>query len=160
MKRSGLPSFIASRHHPCHCHVMNANASGRRLLQLLTRKLAFLQPFSLHKPHYRPQASFLTLKYCGYRVQQLGSRVLPRRPKRKEMPDSTQLPQPSPSSLNRMACSFCRRRKLKCDRRSPCESCQKFGFECEYAPGISSGNGRPDLKSSRVRQLEDRLGQS
>ena len=76
------------------------------------------------------------------------------------MTDSKQSPQPGPSNLGRMACSFCRRRKLKCDRRSPCESCQKFGFDCEYAPGSSSGNGRPDVKSSRVRQLEDRLGQS
>ncbi|KAE9367768.1 hypothetical protein N431DRAFT_494689 [Stipitochalara longipes BDJ] len=73
------------------------------------------------------------------------------------MSDSKQHPQPSSGSLGRTACSFCRRRKLKCDRRSPCESCQKFGFECEYA-GISSGSSRPDVKSSRVRQLEDRLG--
>ncbi|KAH8783527.1 fungal-specific transcription factor domain-containing protein [Hyaloscypha sp. PMI_1271] len=74
------------------------------------------------------------------------------------MSDSKQPPQPSPSTLGRMACSFCRRRKLKCDRRTPCESCQKFGFDCKYAAGISSGSSRPDLKSSRVRQLEDRLG--
>ena len=79
--------------------------------------------------------------------------------KSNEMTDSKQHPQSSPGSLGRTACSFCRRRKLKCDRRSPCESCQKFGFECEYA-GVSSGSPRPDVKSSRVRQLEDRLGQS
>jgi hypothetical protein len=39
-----------------------------------------------------------------------------------------------------------------------CESCTKFGFDCEYAPGILAGSSRSDAKSSRVRQLEDRLG--
>ena len=106
----------------------------------------------------------LSRNYFGCRTRRGESRVTPwalrLTVKSKEMSDSKQQqPQPGSGSLGRTACSFCRRRKLKCDRRSPCESCQKFGFECEYA-GISSGSSKPDVKSSRVRQLEDRLGQS
>ena len=112
-----------------------------------------------NSPHYYLRHISPNLEYCGYQSQQGGLRVLPRRLKRDDMSDSNQPSQPNPSSLGRMACSFCRRRKLKCDRRTPCESCQKFGFDCKYATGISSGSSRPDLKSSRVRQLEDRLGQ-
>ncbi|KAH9208250.1 fungal-specific transcription factor domain-containing protein [Leptodontidium sp. 2 PMI_412] len=60
-------------------------------------------------------------------------------------------------SSGRMACAFCRKRKLRCDRQLPkCESCQRFEYECEYGP--RKGLARKEQKSSPVRRLEDRLG--
>ncbi|CZT01207.1 uncharacterized protein RAG0_08943 [Rhynchosporium agropyri] len=62
---------------------------------------------------------------------------------------------------SRMACAFCRRRKLKCNKELPkCQSCLKFGFDCEYvAPGVPGGLRKVEgERSSRVRQLESRLG--
>lgn len=61
----------------------------------------------------------------------------------------------------RMACAFCRRRKLKCNKELPkCQSCLKFGFDCEYVtPGTPGGMKKLEgERSSRVRQLESRLG--
>ncbi|KAK0118715.1 hypothetical protein ONS95_007601 [Cadophora gregata] len=67
----------------------------------------------------------------------------------------------SNSTAGRMACAFCRRRKLKCNKELPkCQSCLKFGFDCEYVtPGTPGGMKKLEgERSSRVRQLESRLG--
>lgn len=61
----------------------------------------------------------------------------------------------------RMACAFCRKRKLRCNREVPkCDSCLKFGYDCEYAPPKESS--KKDPKSgptpSHVKKFEDRLG--
>ncbi|KAL5322453.1 hypothetical protein ACEPPN_010426 [Leptodophora sp. 'Broadleaf-Isolate-01'] len=66
----------------------------------------------------------------------------------------------SNSTAGRMACAFCRRRKLKCNKELPkCQSCLKFGFDCEYVtPGTPGGTKKLEgERSSRVRQLESRL---
>ncbi|KAL2064068.1 hypothetical protein VTL71DRAFT_4562 [Oculimacula yallundae] len=65
------------------------------------------------------------------------------------------------TTASRMACAFCRRRKLKCNKELPkCQSCLKFGFDCEYVtPGTPGGMKKIEgERSSRVRQLESRLG--
>jgi hypothetical protein len=33
----------------------------------------------------------------------------------------------------RMACALCRRRKLRCNRQLPCDSCTRLGFDCLYS---------------------------
>lgn len=60
-----------------------------------------------------------------------------------------------------MACAFCRKRKLRCNREVPkCDSCLKFGYDCEYAP--PKEGTKKDPKSgpnpSHVKKFEDRLG--
>jgi hypothetical protein len=68
---------------------------------------------------------------------------------------------PGSCSSARMACAFCRKRKLRCDRQMPkCNSCQRFGYDCEYGPpkGQAKRDQRVNSNPSHVRRLEDRLG--
>ena len=61
----------------------------------------------------------------------------------------------------RMACSFCRKRKLRCNREMPkCDSCLKFGYECEYGPPRepSKREQKTGVNPSHVKKFEDRLG--
>ncbi|KAF8861304.1 hypothetical protein BDZ45DRAFT_671888 [Acephala macrosclerotiorum] len=59
---------------------------------------------------------------------------------------------------SRRACKFCRKRKLRCSRDDPCNSCQKFGFECQYNTAAEGLIRKTSTKVSRVQQLESRLG--
>lgn len=53
------------------------------------------------------------------------------------------------------SCSFCRQRKVGCDRQLPrCGFCVRNRVECRYAAGIK----RPGLRAGYVSQLETRLG--
>lgn len=54
------------------------------------------------------------------------------------------------------SCTFCRRRKVRCDRRLPCRTCVNKGiaFSCTYTPGPQSSiNDAPSI-GERIRQLE------
>lgn len=61
-------------------------------------------------------------------------------------------------SMVQRACSFCRKRKLRCDRQLPrCQSCVRLGHrECDYvAPKPGQHRQRPER--SHVQELEERL---
>jgi hypothetical protein len=53
-----------------------------------------------------------------------------------------------PSSTSR-SCVTCRRRKVKCNKRSPCSNCTKAGIECIFPPP-----GRAPRKSKRPPDAE------
>ncbi|GLA51545.1 hypothetical protein AnigIFM63604_008147 [Aspergillus niger] len=59
-----------------------------------------------------------------------------------------------------ISCTFCRQKKLRCDRLQPCSSCTKRGLGCVYAQTPSSaprrnGSTQPRQLTQRIRQLED-----
>lgn len=64
----------------------------------------------------------------------------------------------NPRSRPIVSCLNCRRKKQKCDRRSPCNSCIRSGRpeSCEYAPGIEpiSGSGDDEPQSSKRRRID------
>jgi len=66
----------------------------------------------------------------------------------------------NPINPSRHPCVTCQRRKVKCDRRSPCTRCLTYGHECAQ-PALQREPRRPARKSqdlvARVRQLEDAL---
>lgn len=41
------------------------------------------------------------------------------------------------------SCTFCRSRKVKCNRQQPCASCLRAGTECTYPPGPGRAPKRP-----------------
>jgi len=69
----------------------------------------------------------------------------------------------SPAATPRLACLFCKKRKLKCNKQIPqCDSCIKYGFECEYEQPKEPT--KKDTKStlgnvSHTKKFEDRLGE-
>ncbi|OJJ73710.1 hypothetical protein ASPBRDRAFT_53837 [Aspergillus brasiliensis CBS 101740] len=59
-----------------------------------------------------------------------------------------------------ISCTFCRQKKLRCDRLQPCSSCTKRGLGCVYThppPSAPRRNGpaQPRQLTQRIRQLED-----
>ncbi|SJX60521.1 uncharacterized protein SRS1_10156 [Sporisorium reilianum f. sp. reilianum] len=58
----------------------------------------------------------------------------------------------------RVACSFCRVRKLRCDGATPCRHCERRSIECVYAPAKTKAKGTgcvsPDKASSTTNALE------
>ncbi|RAH85819.1 Zn(II)2Cys6 transcription factor [Aspergillus japonicus CBS 114.51] len=59
-----------------------------------------------------------------------------------------------------LSCTFCRQKKLRCDRLQPCSSCVKRGLECVYAgPALAASRRNPPASarhlSQRIRQLEE-----
>ena len=65
--------------------------------------------------------------------------------------------QTSPS-LNARSCVTCRKRKVRCDKKSPCNNCAKAGIECKFpGPGRAPRKPRkgPDSELlARLRRLE------
>lgn len=68
----------------------------------------------------------------------------------------------------KVVCSFCRKRKIKCDMQSPCQACVRFGNpDCDitlvpgWKPAMAAVNGNRVLKplgeSSDVEVLKQRL---
>jgi hypothetical protein len=56
---------------------------------------------------------------------------------------------------NPRSCITCRRRKLKCDKQSPCSGCKKSRFECGYqVPKASQRKTRSDSNSALKARLE------
>ena len=51
------------------------------------------------------------------------------------------------------SCLECRRRKLKCDKQSPCTNCSKFTRDCLYlAPSLDT------TSQQRLAEIKDRMG--
>ncbi|KAK6842038.1 fungal specific transcription factor domain-containing protein [Apiospora arundinis] len=67
-----------------------------------------------------------------------------------------------------LSCNLCRRRKLRCDRCTPCGTCSSRNLQCTYANAPRSDRGRHDDDAStsspyngiqnRVSQLESLIG--
>ncbi|KAJ5477413.1 hypothetical protein N7539_007557 [Penicillium diatomitis] len=71
---------------------------------------------------------------------------------------SATAPHPGPEAPNARSCITCRRRKVRCNKRSPCSNCVRAGVDCVFPPP-----GRAPRKSkrppdsellSRLRRLE------
>ena len=57
----------------------------------------------------------------------------------------------------RLSCTTCRQRKVRCNRANPCENCVKAGFECTFPPGRRRPReGRYQL-ALRLQKLESHL---
>jgi Fungal Zn(2)-Cys(6) binuclear cluster domain len=56
----------------------------------------------------------------------------------------------------RMACALCRRRKLRCNRQLPCDSCTRLGFDCVY----EASKSQHGPKKHRVQKPESPSGGS
>ncbi|RAH39831.1 Zn(II)2Cys6 transcription factor [Aspergillus brunneoviolaceus CBS 621.78] len=59
-----------------------------------------------------------------------------------------------------LSCTFCRQKKLRCDRLQPCSSCVKRGLDCVYTGSASAASRRNPPSSARhlsqrIRQLEE-----
>lgn len=65
----------------------------------------------------------------------------------------------NPRSRPIVSCLNCRRKKQKCDRRLPCNSCIRSGrpSTCQYAPGQEPilGGSDEDTPSNKRQRLED-----
>ncbi|KAG5804534.1 hypothetical protein H9Q74_008778 [Fusarium xylarioides] len=76
-----------------------------------------------------------------------------------KMSSATDSPGLSPSTpsdlLPLRSCTFCRQRKVKCDRQKPCSNCLRANNDCSYP----AGRGRAAKKSPRTldTRLVDRL---
>ncbi|KAJ5225807.1 hypothetical protein N7468_007032 [Penicillium chermesinum] len=76
-------------------------------------------------------------------------------------------PQRSSAPRVRLSCEACRARKVKCDKLSPCSSCQRLGYNCVPVERARLPRGRtrkgPNVHGSdkelhdRVAKLEDML---
>lgn len=57
----------------------------------------------------------------------------------------------------RLSCEFCQRRKIRCDKRVPCGTCERAGRQCEVverprlARGRNCGKNKSDTSSRAVR---------
>lgn len=56
----------------------------------------------------------------------------------------------------RMACALCRRRKLRCNRQLPCDSCTRLGFDCVY----EAAKSQHGPKKHRVQKPDSPSGGS
>lgn len=78
-------------------------------------------------------------------------------------PDSQPNPEANLSSTSglsvvRVSCVTCRRRKVKCDKLSPCSHCLKSQIHCEYTPRKRAPKRpRKGIDSAREAELLSRL---
>ncbi|KAL4997339.1 fungal-specific transcription factor domain-containing protein [Aspergillus recurvatus] len=76
-------------------------------------------------------------------------------------PQATHNPAPHHDSLTVRSCITCRRRKVRCNKRSPCSNCVRAGVECIFPPPGRAPRRlkRPPAENaellSRLRQLEN-----
>ncbi|KAK9366136.1 hypothetical protein V1509DRAFT_308082 [Lipomyces kononenkoae] len=64
---------------------------------------------------------------------------------------------PKPSHVHPRSCTFCRHRKVKCDRQQPCANCVRacHGHGCVYPPG--PGRAAKQSRKTLNSELVDRL---
>lgn len=72
-----------------------------------------------------------------------------------------QPPQGTQSRVPRRVCAACRRRKVGCDKKQPCQHCSKSGTECVYPPEHQTSDERQMLRDTglleRLHRLEPML---
>ncbi|RAH65075.1 uncharacterized protein BO66DRAFT_475273 [Aspergillus aculeatinus CBS 121060] len=59
------------------------------------------------------------------------------------MPSQQQPAQPRRRRRPALACRECRRRKIKCDHKTPCAQCRRYGTSCLYTAYSFSSHGSP-----------------
>ncbi|KAL2867024.1 Zn(II)2Cys6 transcription factor [Aspergillus lucknowensis] len=66
--------------------------------------------------------------------------------------------QAQPPVRSILSCTFCRQKKLRCDRLRPCNSCTKRGLQCAYVNPAPPPRNTPTRSTKqlnqRIRQLE------
>lgn len=72
---------------------------------------------------------------------------------------SAAAPRQAPETASSRSCVTCRRRKVRCNKRSPCSNCLKAGIDCVFPPPgrapRKSAKRPPDAELlSRLRRLE------
>ncbi|KAI9700474.1 MAG: hypothetical protein M1820_006773 [Bogoriella megaspora] len=60
-------------------------------------------------------------------------------------------------SLTSPSCQLCRKRKVRCDKNTPCLSCQRAGVECIYAPPARLPRGRQGGRRKKDTELLNRI---
>ncbi|KAJ5375270.1 hypothetical protein N7517_007276 [Penicillium concentricum] len=74
-------------------------------------------------------------------------------------PVNSNLPREGVSTLLHRSCNACNRRKVRCNKKSPCDNCVRLGFECTFPPPGRKARTRPAKTSnaeliSRLSLLE------
>lgn len=83
-------------------------------------------------------------------------------PQQQPRPQPQQSPQQETQPrVPRRVCTACRRRKVGCDKKQPCQHCKKSGTECTYPPENQSSEERQIFRDSdlleRLHRLEPML---
>lgn len=68
-----------------------------------------------------------------------------------------QLPRGGGSSLLQRSCHDCNRRKVRCNKESPCDNCVRLGIECTFPPPGRKPREKPIKKQSQKSHLLSRL---
>lgn len=70
-------------------------------------------------------------------------------------------PEDTQPRVPRRVCSACRRRKVGCDKKQPCQHCKKSGTECVYPPENQASDERQMFRDTglleRLHRLEPML---
>ncbi|KAJ5598203.1 hypothetical protein N7537_008287 [Penicillium hordei] len=67
-------------------------------------------------------------------------------------PVNSHLPREGVSTLLHRSCNACNRRKVRCNKKSPCDNCVRLGFECVFPPPGRKARTRP-TKSSKAELI-------
>lgn len=60
--------------------------------------------------------------------------------------------------LKKLACTFCKKRKIKCDRAYPCSSCLKYkNSTCEYVAGTNKRISKKRILENEVDMLKSKI---
>ncbi|KAF4964443.1 hypothetical protein FSARC_7629 [Fusarium sarcochroum] len=66
---------------------------------------------------------------------------------------ATNAPQTSNAGRKRRSCLMCSKRKVKCDKQKPCNSCVKAGNECVF-PDVSANRSQVGMSPELVEMLQ------
>lgn len=77
-------------------------------------------------------------------------------------PVNSNLPREGVSTLLHRSCNACNRRKVRCNKKSPCDNCVRLGFECTFPPPGRKARTKPTKTSkseliSRLSLLEQEV---
>lgn len=77
-------------------------------------------------------------------------------------PVNSSLPREGVSTLLHRSCNACNRRKVRCNKKSPCDNCVRLGFECTFPPPGRKARTKPTKTSkseliSRLSLLEQEV---